>query len=256
MLGKGALTIKPLKKKIFLMAARLAGWYNKITFHATQQQEEHDVRSKFGSVKILVAPNVNAARTIENKSVKKENTLQLFYLSRISKVKNLHFALEILKKVPAVYKIEYDIFGNIEDADYWNECQKIIAQLPANILVNYKGELQFNEVQETISTYNCLFLPTLNENFGHSIVESLLCGCPVIISDQTPWTDVRTNDAGYAADLNEPVKFAEAIIACAALKEDEFRRKSKAAINYISKKINTQLISVRYEQLFNDCIKN
>ena len=54
-----------------------------------------------------------------------------------------------------------------------------------------------------------LFISTsLNENYGHSIVEALSQGCPVLISDKTPWKQLEKFNAG--ADL--PLKldlFAE-----------------------------------------------
>jgi glycosyltransferase involved in cell wall biosynthesis len=38
--------------------------------------------------------------------------------------------------------------------------------------------------------------PTLGENFGHVIAESLSASCPVICSDQTPWNDVLAAGGG------------------------------------------------------------
>lgn len=256
MLGKGALSLKSFKKRLFLMAAKNLGWYKRIPFHASQQQEKLDIQAKFKSAKIFIAPNINSCSAIENKSVKTTNHLKLFFLSRISEVKNLHFALEVLKHIPAEYTIDYDIFGNKEDVSYWQRCEEIIKNLPKNVRVAYKSQLQFDKVQENIVHYNCLFMPTLNENFGHSIVESLLCGCPAIISDQTPWNDLEQNNAGFAVPLNSPEKFVEAILSCAALSPEAFTKKSKDAIHYISKKIDLHLITNQYKTLFNDCIKN
>jgi len=256
MLGKGALGLKALKKGTFLFLAKIMGWYERIPFHATQAQEKEDILNKFSTAKVLIAPNVNSGSIVENKSIKERNGLRLFYLSRIAKVKNLHFALEVLKSVPPAIKIEYDIFGNLEDTGYWETCKEIISQLGSHVTVTYKGELKFNEVQNVISGYNCLFLPTLNENFGHSIVESLLCGCPVLISDQTPWNDLDLNGAGYALALNEKKKFVEAIVHCADLSQEQFSDMSKKAISYISKKIDLDLISSQYKILFNESIKN
>lgn len=255
MLGKGAMSLKSLKKNIFLNLAKTLGWYKHISFHATQRQEELDILSKFKTAKVIVAPNINSSPVVDNKSVKVKNELKLFFLSRIAEVKNLHFALEVLASVPENYTITYDIYGNLEDEAYWNKCQQIIAQLPKHITVQYKGELQFDNVQNTICHYNGLFLPTLNENFGHSIVESLLCGCPVIISDQTPWTDLEENDAGFAIALTNKEKFTEALITFAQINQDDFLIKSKAAIRYISKKIDVTQIKTQYKNLFNGCIK-
>jgi glycosyltransferase involved in cell wall biosynthesis len=45
-------------------------------------------------------------------------------------------------------------------------------------------------VREVFSRYDAFVLPTLGENVGHVIAESLSASCPVICSDETPWTDL------------------------------------------------------------------
>jgi glycosyltransferase involved in cell wall biosynthesis len=128
--------------------------------------------------------------------------------------------------------------------------------LPKHVKVNYQRELQFNEVQQTIGNYHFLFMPTLNENFGHSIVESLLCGCPAIISDQTPWTDLEINQAGFAISLNNTPAFVEAIVNSAQLNQEQFKKTSNEATVYIRKKIDLELVHHQYKKLFNEIIKN
>lgn len=256
MLGKGALGLKSLKKRLFLLLAKTLGWYKVILFHATQKQEEADIKAKFPYAKIQIAPNINSSPVLSNTSVKASKKIRLFFLSRVSEIKNLHFALELLREIPPQYAIEYDIFGNIEHESYWAICKSIIASLPANVQVSYKGEIPFHEVQHVISSYHFLLMPTLNENYGHSIVESLLSGCPVIISDQTPWTDLEENNAGFSIPLNDRKKFVEAIRYAADMDQSAFSKKSKAANDYICKKIDLNLVLTQYKTLFNDCIKN
>jgi len=256
MLSKGALSLKSFKKNIYLISAKLFGWYKHVHFHATNNTEEQDIKARFSSAKIIIAPNLNSGITLKNKSLKDPYKIDLFFLSRISEVKNLHFALEILKDIPDDIQVNYDIYGNIEDQGYWNRCVEIMIQLPKNVNATYKQELTFNDVQGTISKYHCLFLPTLNENFGHSIVESLLSGCPVITSDQTPWNDLEKNNAGFAIELNNKQKFLAAIIAMANLDQKEFSQKSEAANSYISGKIEVEKNINLYKILFNEFIKN
>ena len=256
MLSKGALSLKSFKKNIYLLSAKIFGWYKNIHFHATNKQEEKDIKKHFSSAQIVIASNVNSGILIKNTSLKEPNHLNLFFLSRISEVKNLHFALEILKDVPPDVQINYDLFGNLEDKEYWTRCVEVITQLPKNVIVTYKNELAFNDVQNTISKYHALLLPTLNENFGHSIVESLLTGCPAIISDQTPWNDLEKNNAGYAIPLNDKKQFLDAVIKMAKLDQEEFSQKSNAANNYISGKIEVEKSINLYKNLFNEFIKN
>ncbi|MEI6019945.1 MAG: glycosyltransferase [Bacteroidota bacterium] len=256
MLGKGARSLKAFKKNLYLLAAKQFGWYRGIYFHATQSHEENDIRTVFPVAKITIAANISSLSPIKNVCEKKEGHLKLFYLSRIARVKNLHFALEILKDLAPTIQIDYHIFGNLEDKEYWQECEKIISTLPSNIRVELKAEISFDKIQDTIKHYHCLYLPTLNENFGHAIVESLLCGCPVIISDQTPWNDLQVHSAGYAIALTHRNEFISAIIHYASLNNANFKNESNAAQEYIGKKINTQATVEQYKHLFNDCIKN
>lgn len=256
MLGSGALGLKSFKKQLFLFYARMSRIYQHVTFHASNEQEKIAIRKQFPSSKIFTVPNINSAKTLVHQRKKEKGELKLFYLSRIARVKNLHFALNSLAQIPSEIKISYDIFGNLEDIDYWNECMEIIRKLPSNITVNYKKELSFMEVQEVISEYHALLLPTLNENFGHSIVESLLSGCPVICSDQTPWNDMPENSAGFALSLHDEAGFRNAICSLANEDQNEFNERSKRAINYISSKLDLVHNIGLYKKLFNGTTEN
>ncbi|MDX2171830.1 MAG: glycosyltransferase [Bacteroidota bacterium] len=256
MLSKGALSLKSFKKSVFIFLSRNLGWHKNVIFHATNQDEKSDILLKYKTEKVKVAPNLNAALPLQVNKVKEVNQLNLFFLSRVSPVKNLLFALKMLQSIPLEIKINYDIYGNIEDENYWQECLSVINNLPKNITVAHKGELKFQEVQNTICNYHFLFLPTLNENFGHSIVESLLSSCPVIISDQTPWNDCEQCNAGFALPLNNTKVFIEKLIECAKLNQEQYNLASKSSIEYISKKINISDNINAYKKLFNESINN
>ncbi|MGQ7181765.1 hypothetical protein ACUOA5_45675, partial [Escherichia coli] len=45
----------------------------------------------------------------------------------------------------------------------------------------------------------------------HVIVESLLAGCPVIISDQTPWKNIEHEGAGWTIPLEKEETFISAL---------------------------------------------
>ena len=52
---------------------------------------------------------------------------------------------------------------------------------------------------------------TSGENFGHAIIEALACGCPVIISDQTPWNDLESFGAGWVIPLDDEKRWKSVI---------------------------------------------
>ncbi|MGZ3932121.1 MAG: glycosyltransferase, partial [Bacteroidia bacterium] len=251
MLGRGALSIKPLKKKLFLFLSKLTSLHKAVIFQATTSDEEKEIRQVFGKAIIKIAPNVNATAAARHRNIiKTPGELRLVYLSRIVRIKNLHGALETLAALKAEGTITYDIYGAMEDPDYWKECESIIRRLPENIRVAYKGELGFSEVQGTIAKYHYLFLPTLNENFGHSIVESLLSGLPVIISDRTPWNSVNEHHCGAAVSPENTAGFIAALQQALALDAAAYSEISENCITFIEQRTDTVQNIKAYRQLF------
>ena len=70
---------------------------------------------------------------------------------------------------------------------YWAQVPGHDAAAAAPRSVAYTGEATHRDLQRRLSTYDVMILPTLGENFGHIIVEAWAAGCPVLISDRTPW---------------------------------------------------------------------
>ncbi|MBA4408497.1 MAG: glycosyltransferase [Odoribacter sp.] len=210
-----ALNFKKWKKKIFMNAAKICRLYKRVDWQATNEQERLLIIEK-----LKVEPErIKVARIIPTKTLplyyntceQKEtgNLLNIVFLARISKDKNLPFALEVLSKVKS--QVQYDIYGPIEDEYIWRKCITMISLLPQNIKVEYKGMLSHEIVKETLSNYQLFFMPTFAENFGHSIAESLSVGTPVLISDNTPWKGLSEKGLGWDINLEEKEKFVEII---------------------------------------------
>ena len=100
-------------------------------------------------------------------------------------MKNLNFFLNVLLKIDT--KIEFTIYGPIGDLIYWDQCLNLIDKLPANINIKIKKEVPNYQVHSIFKKYDLFVFPTLGENFGHVIFESLKANTPVLVSDQTPW---------------------------------------------------------------------
>lgn len=197
MLGKGALQIKSLKKKAFITYAKLAGLHKGITWQASSENEKKDIQKVFGTkTQVKVAGNLSYIDQLPyTPKNKKPGELRLFFLSRLVPIKNLHTAIESLAGINNM-ELTYDVYGPVEDELYYQKCLDLAKNLP-NISVNFKGVLHNEAIQQTLQNYHALLMPTLNENFGHSILESFCAGCPVIISDQTPWNGLEEKGVGY-----------------------------------------------------------
>jgi len=233
---RGALSLKPLKKRLFLTASRAVGLFHNIFWHAASETEREDVLREFEPIPksyIRVISNLAAIPLTQPGSVKQRKmtgNLHAIFLSRISRMKNLDYALKLLKSVHG--DVEFDIYGPLEDMAYWAECQSLTQSLPQNVRVSYKGSVPPDEVVSVLSRYHLLLLPTLGENFGHIILESLCAGCPVLISDQTPWNSVQDSGAGWALPLDHPESFIEAIQKLIDADEQSITTMAKAARDY------------------------
>ena len=199
MLQEGALAGKAFKKRIFLSLIKLLGLINKVSWHATNEEEETDIKQQFPKHdKIFVAGNI-PKRPLQNiHSIKKEKgILKLVYLSLITEKKNLEQAIKIIAGIEN--NITLDIYGPVKDDAYWKKCIEIIKL--TNGRVQYKGTVLPEKVQSVFSNYHASIFLTKGENFGHALYESLSTGCPVITSYFTPWNNLTEKYAGWNVDL-------------------------------------------------------
>ena len=229
----GALGLKSLKKQVFITLAKLLGLYKGAVWQASSEHEEADIRQYFG-VRVVIAPNlppvINAVD--EQKAVKKKakGCLKIIFLSRISRMKNLDGALEMLKGLKGT--VEFNIYGPMEDKVYWAECQKTISSLPENIEVRYCGSVAHDKVGAVMREHDIFFLPTLGENFGHVILEAFCAGCPVLISDHTPWRGLEEKGVGWDLPLDRIEMFRNVLQKCVDMDQTEHVKLLRRAREY------------------------
>jgi len=254
MLGSGALKIKKRKKQLALLLIKISGVPNKIIWQGTASSEILEIKKYFGEkMQVKLAPNLSAKipEFLVNKQ-KAAATLDLFFLSRISEKKNLIGALKYLKKVKKCYQINFSIIGPIGETGYWNECELLIKKLPKHITVNYLGAIPNLELPQVLKQQQVLLLPTFNENFGHVILEAFQAGCPVILSNQTPWQDLEKKKIGYDIDLDKPLDFTLAIEFFAKINEEDYQKWSLNAFNFALEFTNNKEIINANRDLFSN----
>ena len=78
----------------------------------------------------------------------------------------------------------------------------------------------------------------------------MLMGRLVVISDQTPWTDVNGN-GGYAISLNDKKSFFSVLNELVEMNEDQYSVLSKQIKKYIKGKLNVDEIIHQYIEAFN-----
>ncbi|MBA3042896.1 MAG: glycosyltransferase family 4 protein [Rhizobiaceae bacterium] len=249
--SRGALSLKPAKKRAFILASRLSGFHRRLTWHASSEHEAEDIRSIFGHVAddIRVAPPIPRWPSLRERQSGPRPPgapLRIVFLARISPMKNLLFAIDVLSKVRA--PVEFSIIGPVEDEEYWGRCRMALSRLPSNVAVLCHGTVRHEDVEALLLENDLLFLPTMGENFGHSIAEALAAGLRVLLSDQTMWRDLAREGVGHDLPLGLPSAFVQAI-------ESEAERcdcgdQATISRDYLSRKLQLDQLRLASLELF------
>ena len=239
---------------------RMEGFPRTVFWHAASDPERRDILRYFprAADRITVIPNLSglAVRTKSPQPPKRRGELNIIFLSRISGKKNLRMVLECLQGLHGEIRLEiYGMIGTQADQAYWDGCQPLIRALEgSNVRVSVRGEAAHDQVTALFARQHVFFFPTFGENYGHVIAESLANGCPVLLSDMTPWNDAGAYRAGWVypptarekftaklqelADMDDAAwrVYAEGALACAAAKlnEADTRRKYIAFFDRIT----------------------
>lgn len=209
MAGPGSL--KPIRKLIYRKFFKFFGLNEHVQWLASTQNEHASIVSSglvHPKCKIYVAADFcTHIKKAKLKTEPYDGILRLCFISRIDRKKNIVEAVEALIHGyhSGVFnkKIIFDIYGPITDNNYFNDLvERISKPLPLGIDIRYKGALEPGDVHESLTKYQFLFLPTLDENFGYIIVEAGLSGCVPIISQNTPWGKIDEICAGYVINLD------------------------------------------------------
>lgn len=245
MLKPGALTIKAGKKSLFLKYGRFL--YRKVTWHATNEQEAKEILQKFPNAKIVIAPVIPSADVpFDRPTPKRVGALRAVTFSRVSAEKGILEAIQIINAIDASKDVTLDIYGAIPQDDYTEQC---IIEAKKGNRVRLMGEVLPSKLKELYANYEVFFLPTWGENYGHAISEALLSAKPVIISDKTPWRNLKEVKAGFDVKLSQE-DFITAINFMCDLDEGEYIQWSEGARMYAHHILRNPEVIRANERLF------
>ena len=232
----GALAIKARKKRAFIFAAvHCLRLYEGVLWQASSALECTEIQRVLGpGRRYFVAPDLPQRLAAgppgpPAKPLKRPGEIRLVFLSRLAPKKNLLFLFPLLARLRG--QVSLDIIGPPEDEAYTALCRQAAQDVPAHVKIEFKGPVPNERIIETLIPYHLFAFPTLGENFGHVIVEGLLAGNLVAVSDQTPWQDIEAAGAGFVLPLQEEL-WVRAIQSCLDFDDENFRRHSRAAFEY------------------------
>lgn len=210
MLAPSALKFSKLSKQLFWAVKQRSEVRAVSAFHATSEQECADIRAQGLNQPIAIIPNGIDVPELELAQRSGPKAPTVVFLGRLHPVKaidRLISAWHLLGKETDGWQLL--IVGPVE-SDYDRELKTLIAELQLKN-VALQGPISGEEKWRLLSDAEVTILPSLSENFGVSVAESLAVGTPVIASRGTPWQGLETNACGWWVD-NDPESLAVALV--------------------------------------------
>lgn len=190
------------KKKAYLWTCERFLQLGACMFHSTAKEETRAIQARFPKARVFEASNISTYERQETPGItKRAGELKMLTVGRIHPIKNVHLDIAALQKLHG--EVTLDIYGSLEDKAYYEKCLEAVSRLPENIRVNFCGNVEHEKLRTIYPQYHCFISLTQTENFGHSIVEAIHSGNPVIISDRTPWHELEQQQAGMEFSLDD-----------------------------------------------------
>jgi glycosyltransferase involved in cell wall biosynthesis len=257
-LSLGALGLKAKRKQLFLALVRASRYYAHANWHASSAAEAERIREVIGppANQLFLASNLSVMPqgSEPRMHAKLPGVLRIVLAARISPMKNTLAAIRMAGQLAG--EVELDLWGPLENREYWAVCQQQMLLCRPNVKVRYCGEASHEQLQALLRGYDTMLLPSLGENFGHSIIEALSAGLPVVISDRTPWRGLM--DAGVGADvpLDNEYEFVRQLERLRAMNEHEMQRVRSACGRYVAAWHADNAYMDAYRKMFNSVIKS
>jgi glycosyltransferase involved in cell wall biosynthesis len=220
--------------------------------HVTSEQERQAMELLIKPKKIFNIPNFitlpeQTAAIPEGKS----DPLKLIFFSRIDKKKGLELLLDALKNIGISYRLTIAGDG---DVAYIAGLKALSIKNGVEIHTNWIG-FKTNDKFDILQRHDLFVLPSYDENFGNSVIESLSVGTAVIVSNKVGLSDyIRKNHLGWVC--NQEVSSLREHIITASGNGKELLRIRKEGPATILTDFNEAGLTEKYLSMYTEIIDN
>lgn len=117
------------------------------------------------------------------KKVVADNTPYIFQMGRIDRIKNFGTPIHALKNLPE--NLKFLVVGPAEDSTYYEELKKLVSDLGLETRVKFLGTIKGPDRYYIMKNAIANTHLSINEGFGNVVNESMVMGCPCIVSSET-----------------------------------------------------------------------
>jgi glycosyltransferase involved in cell wall biosynthesis len=162
--------------------------------HVTAEVEACLSLSRFPGMRYQIIPNcVSVQENLPKKNWKKNNEINIVFLSRLHPKKGLEDLIDALTKLPRHFKLS--VYGDGEESYKAYLLKKCVSSSLVD-RVRFCGHVDGPEKEQAFLSADIFCLPTHSENFGIVIAEALAFGIPVVTTVHAPWQGILDHKCG------------------------------------------------------------
>ena len=188
---------------------------SRVKWVVTSELEMREVCERMNTIQLRVRniPNLVTHEDFENfeDSLLNRDVYRLGYIGRIHPKKGLEYTISSMKKCRKDgYNIKLILAGSGEK-EYIKKLEYMVKNYSLEDDIMFLDWVE--DKRDFFSRIDAMILTSLNENFANSVVESLLYGVPVLVSNNVGAQDLVVRDSifGEVFDL-ESAEIKEAIV--------------------------------------------
>lgn len=248
MLYPQALNIKPFRKKMMRLFCfdRLLRYASCI--HVTCEEELEHYRTLGFRNPVAVIPNLLPLPETATQWQGDRKIRRIGFLGRFHPIKNIPGLLEAWRRLGNETRGAELLLVGSGTPDYEAELRKMVVVLPEKN-VRFCGFVTGEEKFRLLGTLSALCLPSLQENFGMTILEAWLMRTPTIATKTTPWRELETHHCGWWVE-NTPEALAAAIHEALTLPESELTLMGENGYRLLHAKYSAEKVAAQMIRLY------
>lgn len=219
---------------------------------ATSEQERDAIRRLKITAPIAVVPNgIDLSQFPDNIAHHHNDKKVAMFLGRVNPIKGLDYLIDAWASLPKeiLERWELHIAGNSDPVDYIQTLQAQVAQHNLQDNIKFVGQVVGDEKIKKYCNTDLFILPSHNENFSNVVAEALMCGCPIITTQGTPWKSAVDNKFGWWIPLSRK-NLTETIMSAASLSDEERWQMGQRGRNFIVDNYSLPTVSMKIKTLY------
>jgi glycosyltransferase involved in cell wall biosynthesis len=197
---------------------------------------------------VVIYPPVEIDGILSKERQLSSGPLKFVFIGRLEKVKNLNLILESfyrLKNQNRISNWTLNIYGNGSETKH---LQELVLKLDLQTNVAFRG--MTSKALEAISEADWLLLSSESEGFGLVIIESMLCGVPVISTKVGIAEEVIiSNKNGYLSPDPNIDSYLNCLLNAFTMTSNDYRNISNEAISSVKGRFNSEAYLIELDKL-------